>query len=236
MQVLNNDLDDFAVAYIERSTGKKIRTGRDLFAYIRDLDSYSFKKLATACRVAKKRQLDADNGNKAVNVTLTKKAHYVLLRMVGDSSISEYIESLERKAMDRNEWLDMANDSAHAWRQKSESLERENAELKAKIAELEKAANSYTEAKHQETASDILADLRANFERVENEYEPLEWDKPVKKTTIERRCNALKKDGTRCKNTDHLDCENGIILCRYHIGILRNSHANSFKLYNGKTI
>jgi len=234
MNVLSNELDDFAVAYIERSTGKKVRKGRDLFAYIRDLDSESFKKLSTACRVAKKRQLDAESGNKAVNVTLTKKAHETLLRMAAGTGISNYIESLESNAVKRNEWLDMANDSSHAWRLKAESLQAEIEQLKSALEQAHLSYKQLAEREAEKTRENIRLkekdgyDLDSPEEHIANSY-------TVTKDTV-KRCQALTTKGTRCKATDNLDSDGKTVLCKFHMGILRRTHANDFKLFDGRKI
>jgi hypothetical protein len=230
MNVLSNELYDFAVAYIERSTGKKVRKGRDLFAYIRDLDSESFKKLSTACRVAKKRQLDAESGNKAVNVTLTKKAHETLLRMAGGTGISNYIESLESKALERNEWLDMANGSTKAWRLKAESLQAEIDTLQLK---LRNAMNVARDLANKVEPIEVLGET--TFVQACDTVTPKVYqnDKPI--DTV-KRCQALTTKGTRCKATDNLDSDGKTVLCKFHMGILRRTHANDFKLFDGRKI
>lgn len=209
MNMISTELEDFAIAYIERNTGKKLRKGRDLFAYVRDLDSESFKKLTTACRVAKKRHLDAESGNKPVNVTLTKKAHETLLRMACGVGISTYIESLESKALESNEWLEMANGNSKAWRLKAESLQAEVEQLKALLAKRDTV-----------TLPEPTPKIYQN-------------DKPV--DTV-KRCQALTTKGTRCKATDNLDSDGKTILCKFHMGILRRTHADCFKLFDGRKI
>jgi len=230
MNIFDNDVELFVVDYIERNIYQDIKreiendngfgySVRKLSDFIDELDADTKKRLLGSARAAKKRLKDKESGNENINVTLSREAHEKLKGQAAFYSvtlsqfITNYMNGGIKTAVD--EMNDQERASAEHNRRLVMELQQEISVLKLELAnhvckEIENAAPYVT------------------TEEIKR-YQEL---KPL----TERRCNALKKDGTRCKNTEHLDCTNGVILCTYHMGILRNSHANTFKLFNGKTL